>query len=967
MILKGAQRGSAKALALHLLNDDDNDHVEVHSITGFISNDVTGAFKEVQAIAKGTKCTQPFFSVSMNPPLDESVSVETFETAIQEIEDSQNLKDQPRVIIFHEKEGRRHCHVVWSRIDAETMTAKNLSFFKTKLQDISIELFLQNKWQLPRGFMDSEAKNPTNVTLDEWQAAKRLGKNAIDQKKLIQLCWATSDSKESFQAALNERGYILARGDRRSHVIVCHDGEVIAVTRAVGLRVKQVRERLGDESLLPSVDEALTQHATDIRRQFSHMANEAQLMLNKRRAKLDHKYSTMIAHQQAEREKLDKAQADRWRKEREDRAARFRTGFAGLWQSINGQRRQIISKNKKEVDLARKRNRSQRQKLIDEQLKERRVITEMTSNLRREAFGLEDELRGDYQQLITNITDEWSKATNADNKIPHDIEASESKLGKTPILHHDPRQFFIQPPEESGFTFSQLRRNPTLILSHLSQKQAYFKRLDVKRALAKFINDPIDLRKAIDSALVASELVVVSKDNGDTQFTTKNYLKAEGALEVATDRLGQTKIAGVSKSHLNAAIKKRNADMKQQFNGELSQEQHFALKQILEPSRLACVVGLAGSGKSTMLATAKDAWERQGIKVHGAVLSGKAVDGLEKASGIKSRTLASLEASWENGFEPIEKGEVLVVDEAGMVGTRQLQRISEKIETIGAKLVLIGDPDQLQPIEAGTPFRLLIEKHGASCLTEIHRQTSEWQKQASQSLAKGKIEKAVATYDQNGFVQSFEGRDATLIALVKDYMEDRKTLSNDKSCLAFAHRRRDVHALNQAIRSALKDTGGLVHEKLFSTSTGDRAFAPGDRIVFTRNDREIGVKNGMLGTVESIRGGSISVLLDREDKQTQRVTFNPKQYNAFDHGYAVTIHKSQGATVSSSYVLGSRSMDHSLSYVAMTRHREQMRLYVCEEDKPEWALEIKAENALEKRSQKQEPTQEQWPSFDLDL
>ncbi len=117
---------------------------------------------------------------------------------------------------------------------------------------------------------------------------------------------------------------------------------------------------------------------------------------------------------------------------------------------------------------------------------------------------------------------------------------------------------------------------------------------------------------------------------------------------------------------------------------------------------------------------------------------------MEGASGIPSRTLASLELSWKNGHSPISKGDVLVVDEAGMIGTRQLARIIKQINEIGAKLVLVGDPEQLQPIEAGTPFRDLVEKHGAARLTEIHRQKEGWQKQASKDLAEARSHRALA-------------------------------------------------------------------------------------------------------------------------------------------------------------------------------------------------------------------------------
>ncbi|NJM35015.1 MAG: hypothetical protein HC850_10265 [Rhodomicrobium sp.] len=151
MILKASQRGGAKELAVHLLRTDENEHVELHEVRGFVSDDLTGALKEAQAISRGTRCTQFLFSVSLNPPEDQNVKIETFENAIDRIEEKNGLTSQPRVVIFHEKEGRRHAHAVWSRIDAETMTARNLPHFKLKLRDISCELYLENDWQMRAG------------------------------------------------------------------------------------------------------------------------------------------------------------------------------------------------------------------------------------------------------------------------------------------------------------------------------------------------------------------------------------------------------------------------------------------------------------------------------------------------------------------------------------------------------------------------------------------------------------------------------------------------------------------------------------------------------------------------------------------------------------------------------------------------------------------------------------------------
>lgn len=222
MILKASQRGGGKQLAVHLLRADENEHVNVHELRGFVSEDLTGALKEAYAVSKGTKCRQFLFSVSLSPPQDERVLVETFEKTIERIEETNNLTGQPRAIVFHEKEGRRHAHAVWSRIDADTMTARNLPFFKTKLRDLSREIYLEQGWQLPRGLVNSKERDPRNFTLAEWQQAKREGVHAHDLKGMMRECWAVSDSKKAFQNVLKERGMTLAKGDQRGFVLVTH-------------------------------------------------------------------------------------------------------------------------------------------------------------------------------------------------------------------------------------------------------------------------------------------------------------------------------------------------------------------------------------------------------------------------------------------------------------------------------------------------------------------------------------------------------------------------------------------------------------------------------------------------------------------------------------------------------------------------------------------------------------------------
>ena len=373
MIIVSSQRGGAKALGLHLMNAQDNEHIAVHEIRGFVSDDVVSAFKEAQAVAKGTKCKQFLFSCSFNPPEREQADIAAFERAIARLEERTGLTGQPRVIVLHEKEGRRHAHAVWSRIDAETMTAKQLSFSKQKCMEVSREMYLEQGWQMPRGMM-SESRDPRNFTLAEWQQAKRTGFHARDLKDIVQECWAASDSRAAFTSALEERGMKLARGDRRGHVIVTHQGEVLSVARYTDKKTKEVRERLGDPKPLPSVEESKAQFVRELTPRAEAHLREQAAKEAEAKAKLDAKRQALTASHRAERVKVERLQRQRWEQETRERSERINKGLRGLWDRLCGQRAKIDQQNNREAHAALQRDRAQQQRLIYAQLGERQRL-----------------------------------------------------------------------------------------------------------------------------------------------------------------------------------------------------------------------------------------------------------------------------------------------------------------------------------------------------------------------------------------------------------------------------------------------------------------------------------------------------------------------------------------------------------------------------------------------------------------
>ncbi len=376
MILKASQRGGAVQLANHLLKVDDNEHVEIYEINGFVAEDVHGAFKEIQAMSMGTKCTQFMFSLSLNPPQQESAPVEYFEKAIVDIEDKMKLKGQPRVVVFHEKEGRRHAHVVWSRIDVDEMKAINLPFYKMKLQDISRQLFFQHGWEVPAGLLDKKNRNPLNFTLAEWQQAKRFEEDPKTIKTLFSQGWEISDSKEIFMDALKENGYDLAQGDRRGFVAVDYRGEVFSLSRWMGVKTKELKAKLGNEKVLPSVDEVRQEMALNMTEQLHRFFEQTKADLQREKEPLLVRKQEMVNRHRQERNTLRKKQEVRCHQESMIRSQLLPRGLKGIWYRLTGKHQKIREQNEREVERSEIRDRDEKQNLIEQQLSERQNLQE---------------------------------------------------------------------------------------------------------------------------------------------------------------------------------------------------------------------------------------------------------------------------------------------------------------------------------------------------------------------------------------------------------------------------------------------------------------------------------------------------------------------------------------------------------------------------------------------------------------
>ena len=476
-------------------------------------------------------------------------------------------------------------------------------------------------------------------------------------------------------------------------------------------------------------------------------------------------------------------------------------------------------------------------------------------------------------------------------------------------------------PDVTPRHLSPERRAENLV-DHLATQRATWSETDLRRLSDR---DP-DTDAVLRAAFANEQVTFVGTDaQGRERFAHRDYLQAEGRMFSAATRLADRESFQLVPNQVGALLEERFA--------ELSHEQRDAVTHATTRQDLALIVGRAGAGKTRLTRAAVRAWQEDGYRVRGAALAGKAAEGLAAEAGIKARTLASYELSWQQGRDLLTPRDVLLVDEAGMIDVPQMSRVLAHAQERGAKVVLVGDPDQLKAIGAGDAFRGLIAEHGAARVDTIRRQAEAWQRAASEKVAAGQIGPALDAYREHGAIEWHNDRESARDALVMRYFEDRY-LAPDQSSLILAHRTADVRRLNDRIREARRGAGEL--------NTGirlnGREFSPGDRMLFLRNDHTgrnvrtlegqgIGVKNGALGTLLEAEAGRFRIQLD----SGRTVELNPRLYGRLDHGYATTVHKAQGVTVDRAYVLADRSFDRNLAYVALTRHRHQLALYVDHE------------------------------------
>lgn len=424
-----------------------------------------------------------------------------------------------------------------------------------------------------------------------------------------------------------------------------------------------------------------------------------------------------------------------------------------------------------------------------------------------------------------------------------------------------------------------------------------------------------EIRYGLSSFLSASEEIVRLSDDrsGTKTFTTRSMLALERRMLEKAGKLRNSASHAVAPEIVGSVVERF---------GSLRGEQIEAVRHLVSGPAIACVNGVAGSGKTFMLRAANECWRSAGYRTVGTSLSAKASRGLEEGSGIQSLHIHRLLKEIETGEQAVDSATILVVDEAGMVGTKQMERLISIVSKAQAKIVLVGDYRQLQAIDAGAAFRGIMDRVGKASMNEIIRQRESWSRQMVKDLRDGLAEQALRELLERGLLFVGTDRDDAMEHLVTDWKQTAIARRQLHQAIALAGTNLEVRALNRRMQAARLLEGEIGGQGI---EIDGQDIYEGDRVLITRNSHPLCLKNGTLADVVKIRGKSLYLRL--QDGVT--VEIDTSVFDKLTLGYAISTHRAQGVTTENAFVLGGNlSMtDRELSYVQGSRAKSFTKIY----------------------------------------
>ncbi|MDX6219768.1 MAG: hypothetical protein QOJ48_1449 [Frankiales bacterium] len=416
------------------------------------------------------------------------------------------------------------------------------------------------------------------------------------------------------------------------------------------------------------------------------------------------------------------------------------------------------------------------------------------------------------------------------------------------------------------------------------------------------------------------EVIPVLTEDGHS-YTTRQLLVTEAETLTLATRTGE--LAALDRRQFTAALVRETA---------LRPEQQRVAYALLTSGRpVEVIAGPAGSGKTAGLRAAAAQWQKAGVVVAGTAIAALTAQGLEHATGSPAVSLARLLSAPDRH---LPAGGALLVDEAGMVGTRQLHQLLTLAAQRQCKVVLVGDPEQLPELEAGGMFARLTREPTALHLDGHHRQTQAWEQAALQALRDGDLDTALAAHRLHDRLHTGQDRDTVHADAATAYLQARAGQPDPWHVVLLASSRDEVRDLNQQVRQRLLADGNLGSQALNAeTEDGMISYRTGDQVLVTRNDHRRGLLNGTTATITHVDKHRLT--LTTSSGRIVDVDRTWLEEGRLDHGYAMTVHKAQGRTVHTALLVGDGSLSSQAGYVGLSRGTHANHLYLTEADAAE--------------------------------
>ncbi|MEG3619491.1 AAA family ATPase [Magnetovibrio sp. PR-2] len=474
-------------------------------------------------------------------------------------------------------------------------------------------------------------------------------------------------------------------------------------------------------------------------------------------------------------------------------------------------------------------------------------------------------------------------------------------------------------------TLRRLQEEPDFLLDLALEHQATFSVQDLRYILRRAGMTPREAQRYADIAFERSD--VIKLHDVMTSKVREIYTR--------TDVRHQERLV----LQLTDAIKARRFSIKEEAfhdaiaSRTMNAEQVEAFRRHVSGDGITFTQGRAGAGKSYMLGAVREAHEASGYDVIGLAPTNSVASDMKEDGFAAAATVHVAVFRGEKGKLDWNEHSLVIVDEAGMLDTEVTLKLLNQVAKSGAKLVMVGDDRQLSSVRRGGMWPLMTDRHDTSLMNQINRQVTDCQKSASIAFSEGRVGDAIRAYDDQGYVHWNGNLDQALGDLLQKFEQDLE-MSPDMVRFIYVSTNTTVNTVNAEVHGMRVRRGEVTNIHEFKTERGPILMGIGDRIQFYENQKQDGIINGLMGIVISVLPEEIQVKTD----SGEHVSINPTEYQNFGHGYAGTVYRGQGKTVGQSYCLYDNKFAWSAksAYVAMTRHKKQVDLFVPRDLAPDF-------------------------------